>query len=108
MEELESEAWLCPVLSTAMNHSVLVIDTGPVSNKVTNDSSSSSVDLVHGLPNGVTEKSLKINIESNDVLTCNELSKVIKEISDEERAYTNLYEAALVLRIIAVMTKVMY
>jgi hypothetical protein len=56
--------------------------------------------------NGSNGKSLKTNLETNDVLTCNELSKVIKEISDEERACTNLHEAAVVQHIVAVMMKV--
>jgi hypothetical protein len=105
-EELESETWLCPVLSAAMDHSVLVIDTGPIWKKLTNDSTSTSVTLNHGLVNGSNERSQNTNIESNDVLTCNELSKVIKEISDEERACRNLYEAALVQHIVTVMMKV--
>jgi uncharacterized Zn finger protein len=56
--------------------------------------------------NGSNEKSLKTTIENNDVLTCNELSKVIKEISDEQKACTNLYEAAIVQHIVSVMMKV--
>lgn len=105
-EELESETWLRPVLSDAMNHSVLVIDTGPIPKKLTDDSTSVSVSLDRGLVNGSNGKSLKTNLESNDVLSCNELSKVIKEISDEERACTNLHEAAVVQHIVAVMMKV--
>jgi hypothetical protein len=105
-EELESETWLRPVLSAAMNHSVLVIDTGPILKKLTDDSTSASVDFVQGLLKGSNEKSQNPNIESNDVLTCNEFGKVVKEISDEEKAFRNLHEAALVQRIVAIMMKV--
>jgi uncharacterized membrane protein len=88
-EELESETWLRPVLSDAMNHSVLVIDTGPILKKLTDDSTSASVSLDCGLVN-----------------RSNELKNVMKEISDEERACTNIYEAAVVQHIVAVMMKV--
>jgi hypothetical protein len=81
-----------------MNHSVLVIDTGPISKKLTDDSTSASVDVIHGLLNGSNEKNQEPDMESN--------GKVIKEISGEERACTNLYEAALVQRIVAIIMKV--
>jgi hypothetical protein len=97
-EELESETWLRPILSTAMNHSVLVIDTGPISKKLTDDSASATVDLIHGLLNGSNGKSQKPDMGSD--------GKVIKEISGEERACSNLYEAALVQQIVAIIMKV--
>jgi hypothetical protein len=103
-EELELETWLCPVLSTAMNHSVLVLDTGPIWKKLRDNTSSFS--LSNNPVNGHNEQSREIKTGSNDELTNREFSKVIKEISNEERACTNLYEAALIQHIIRVMMKV--
>jgi hypothetical protein len=104
-EELESETWLCPVLSPAMNHSVLVLDTGPIWKKLRNNTPV-SLNLSYNPVNKNNEESQETNIGSNDELNCRELSKVIKEIGSEDRACTNLYEAALIQHIIRVMMKV--
>jgi hypothetical protein len=104
-EELESATWLCPVLSPAMKHSVLVLDTGPIWKKLT-DNTSTSVNVSLKPENGNNEESQETSIESNDVLNCRGLSKVIEEIRNEERACTNLYEATLIQRIVRVMMKV--
>lgn len=104
-EELESETWLCPVLSPAMNHSVLVLDTGPIWKKL-RDNTSTSLNLNYNPVNENNEEIQDTNVGSNDVLNCRGLSKVIKEINNEERACTNLYEAALIQHIIRVMMKV--
>jgi hypothetical protein len=103
-KELESEIWLCPVLSAAMSDSVLILDTGPVWRKY--EDMSTSVSLSHNLVSESNEERWETSIESNDELTCRELSKVIKEMSSEERGCTNLCEAALIQHIIVVMMKV--
>jgi hypothetical protein len=99
-KELESETWLSPVLSDAMSDSVVVLDTGPIWKKY--EDMSASVSLSHSLVSGNKEDS----IGSNDGLTCRELTKVIKEMSREERSCTNLCEAAVIRHIIIAMMKV--
>lgn len=103
-EELESEKWLCPVLSNAMSDSVLVLDTGPIWKKY--EDMSTSVSLSHTLVNENKEERQESSIGSNDGLTCRELSKVIKEMKSEERACTNLCEAAVIRHIIKAVIKV--
>jgi hypothetical protein len=101
-EELESEKWLCPVLSNAMSDSVLVLDTGPIWKKYEDMSTSVS----HNLASENKEDRQESSIGSNDGLTCRELSKVIEEMSSEERTCTNLCEAAVVWHIVKAMVKV--
>lgn len=103
-KEVESATWLCPVLSDAMGDSVLVLDTGPIWKKY--EDMSTSVSLGHNVASEYKEERQETSIGSNDGLTCRELSKVIKEMSSEERACTNLCEAAVVRHIVMAMMKV--
>jgi hypothetical protein len=103
-KELESATWLRPVLSDAMGNSVLVLDTGPVWKKY--EDMSTSVSLSHNVVSENKEERQETSIGSNDGITCRELGKVIKEMSSEERACTNLCEAAVIRHIIIAMMKV--
>jgi len=103
-KELESATWLCPVLSNDMSDSVLVLDTGPIWKKY--EDMSSSFGLSHNVASENREERQESSIGSDDGLTCRELSKVIKEMSSEERACTNLCEAAVIRHIIIAMMKV--
>jgi hypothetical protein len=102
-KELESATWLCPVLSDAMGDSVLVLDTGPIWKKY--EDMSTSVGLSHSVESE-NKEGQETSVGSNDGLTCRELSKVIKEMSTEERVCTNLCEAAVIRQIIIAMMKV--
>jgi len=103
-KELESKTWLCPVLSDAMGDSVLVLDTGPIWKKY--EGMSVSVGLSHNVASENKEERQESSVGSNDGLTWRELSKVIEEMSSEERACTNLCEAAVIRHIIIAMMKV--
>lgn len=96
--------WLCPVLSAAMSDSVLVLDTGPVWKRY--EDMSASINLNHNFVSENNGEKQESSTGSRDGLTFRKLGKVINEMSKEEKRYTNLFEAALVLHIIAVMRKV--
>ncbi|KAJ9596833.1 hypothetical protein L9F63_012089, partial [Diploptera punctata] len=74
MDELAEESWLRPILSSSLQNSFVMLDTGP------------------------TCRTVNENPDGN-------LKEMLDGISKEERGYTNLFEAAVIHRVVRLLIK---